>query len=126
MECFCVDDFDPQDRQKCRLILGCFRNAVPSDRYNPYSLIKAFYDKEFGSYWYETGTPTFLVKRLKETRFEPHRFTDRTLYANSSMLKDYSAENPDPIPLLYQTGCLTIADYDAFNEGFKELDESDA
>ena len=80
--------------------------------YNPYSLIKAFYDKEFGSYWFETGTPTFLLKRLKEMNFEPHRFTDRTLYANASMLRDYSAENPDPIPLLYQTGYLTITDFD--------------
>ena len=86
--------------------------------YNPYSLIKAFYDKEFGSYWFETGTPTFLIKRLKEIQFEPHRFTDRTLYANSSMLKDYSAENPDPIPLLYQTGYLTIADYDAEDQEY--------
>lgn len=86
--------------------------------YNPYSLIKSFYDKEFGSYWFETGTPTFLIKRLKEMRFEPHRFTDKTLYANSSMLKDYSAENPDPIPLLYQTGYLTIADYDAEDQEY--------
>ena len=34
------------------------------------------------------------------------------MYANASMLKDYSEDNPDPIPLLYQTGYLTIADYD--------------
>jgi len=80
--------------------------------YNPYSLINAFCNREFGSYWFETGTPTFLLKRLKEMNFEPHRFTDRTLYANASMLKDYSAENPDPIPLLYQTGYLTITDFD--------------
>ena len=86
--------------------------------YNPYSLINAFSDKEFGSYWFETGTPTFLIKRLREIQFEPHRFTDRTLYANSSMLKDYSAENPDPIPLLYQTGYLTIADYDAEDQEY--------
>ncbi|MBR7084762.1 MAG: ATP-binding protein [Oscillospiraceae bacterium] len=86
--------------------------------YNPYSLINAFSDKEFGSYWFETGTPTFLIKRLKEISFEPHRFTDRTLYASASMLKDYSAENPDPIPLLYQTGYLTIVDYDADDQEY--------
>lgn len=80
--------------------------------YNPYSLLKAFFAKEFGSYWFETGTPTFLVKQLKSMDFELRRFTDRTLYANSSMLKDYSADNPDPIPLLYQTGYLTIVEYD--------------
>lgn len=80
--------------------------------YNPYSLLKAFFDREFGSYWYATGTPTFLVKRLKEIEFDPHKFVNHTLYANASMLSDYSGENPDPIPLLYQTGYLTIADYD--------------
>ena len=81
--------------------------------YNPYSLLKSFYDKEFGAYWFETGTPTFLVRQLRAIKFNPHRFTDKTLYASASMLKDYSAENPDPIPLLYQTGYLTIADYDS-------------
>ena len=86
--------------------------------YNPYSLINAFSDKEFGSYWFETGTPTFLLKRLKEMNFEPHRFTDRTLYASASMLKDYSAENPDPIPLLYQTGYLTITDFDTDDQEY--------
>lgn len=80
--------------------------------YNPYSLLKAFFSREFGSYWFETGTPSFLVKKLKSIDFNINKFSDRTLYANASMLKDYSEENPDPIPLLYQTGYLTIVDYD--------------
>lgn len=80
--------------------------------YNPYSVIKAFFSREFGSYWFETGTPTFLVKRLKAMDFDVRRFTDKTLYASENMLKNYSDDNPDPIPLLYQTGYLTIADYD--------------
>ncbi len=80
--------------------------------YNPYSLVNALCDKEFGSYWFESGTPTFLVHQLKEMNFDIRRFSDHTIYANASLLKDYSAENPDPIPLLYQTGYLTIADYD--------------
>ena len=86
--------------------------------YNPYSLLKSFYDKEFGAYWFETGTPTFLVRHLRAVKFNPHRFTDRTLYASASMLKDYSAENPDPTPLLYQTGYLTIADYDSIGREY--------
>ena len=81
--------------------------------YNPYSLMNALDDKEFGSYWFETGTPTFLVRQLRNMSFDIRRFTDNTIYANASLLKDYSAENPDPIPLLYQTGYLTIADYDS-------------
>lgn len=58
------------------------------------------------------STPTFLVKRLKALDFDVRRFSSKTLYASASMLKDYSEDNPDPIPLLYQTGYLTIVDYD--------------
>ena len=80
--------------------------------YNPYSLINAFSDNEFGAYWFESGTPTFLIKQLRDMDFDVRRFTDHTIYADASLIKDYSAENPDPIPLLYQSGYLTIADYD--------------
>jgi hypothetical protein len=80
--------------------------------YNPYSLLNAFIDKEFKYYWFETGTPTFLVRQLKNRGFDVRKFTDGTLYANSTMLSDYRADNPDLVPLLYQTGYLTITDYD--------------
>ena len=80
--------------------------------YNPFSLINAFSDKEFGAYWFESGTPTFLVKQLKEMNFDVRRFADHTIYASASQLKDYSGANSDPVPLLYQSGYLTIADYD--------------
>ena len=80
--------------------------------YNPYSLLTAFADREFGSYWFATGTPTFLVNRLKSIHFDVRKFTDGTLYATKRMLTDYRDDNPDPIPLLYQTGYLTIADYE--------------
>ena len=46
------------------------------------------------AYWFETGTPTFLVRKLK------------------AMLSDYRADNPDQVPLLYQTGYLTIIGFD--------------
>lgn len=80
--------------------------------YNPYSLLNAFTDREFGSYWFETGTPTFLVKKLKEGNFDVRKLSDKTLYASEGMLKDYTGEGEDPVPLLYQTGYLTIVDYD--------------
>ena len=80
--------------------------------YNPYSLLSAFFTEDFGSYWFETGTPTFLVRKLRESRFDVRKFTDHTIYANESTLKDYTGDSLDPIPLLYQTGYLTITDYD--------------
>ena len=89
----------------------CFHpDGVPV--YNPYSLLNAFFAEEFGSYWFETGTPAFLVKKLKDTVFDVRKFTDKTLYASEGMLKDYTGDGLDPVPLLYQTGYLTIADFD--------------
>lgn len=81
--------------------------------YNPYSLLNALADREFDAYWFETGTPTFLVNRLKAIHFDTRKFSDGSLYATKRMLKDYRDDNPDPIPLLYQTGYLTICEYDA-------------
>ena len=81
--------------------------------YNPFSLLKAFYEKEFGSYWFATGTPTFLVNKMAKLTFDVRKLTDKTLYSDEQRLSDYRANNPDLIPLLYQTGYLTIVDYDA-------------
>ena len=81
--------------------------------YNPYSLLKAFYDKEFGAYWFESGTPSFLIKQIRENNFDVRKFTDKTIYANERTLKDYTGDSLDLIPLLYQSGYLTIADYNA-------------
>ncbi len=80
--------------------------------YNPFSLLSALAEKDFGSYWFSTGTPTFLVRKLKKNGFEVPRLTDGSLYANEADLTDYRADDADPIPLLYQTGYLTIADFD--------------
>lgn len=80
--------------------------------YNPFSLLKALSSKDFGSYWFETGTPTFLTRKLRDMEFDPRKFTDRTLYASEGMLRDYTGDILDPVPLLYQTGYLTIVDFD--------------
>ena len=79
--------------------------------YNPYSLINAFSDKEFGSYWFETGTPTFLVERLRNDHFDVRKFSNQTIFSTERILKDYTGDTLDPIPLLYQSGYLTISDY---------------
>ena len=81
--------------------------------YNPYSILKAFFSKEFGSFWFETGTPTFLLKKVKENQFDLRKFTDNTIFASDAILKDYTGDTLDLVPLLYQTGYLTISDYDS-------------
>ena len=80
--------------------------------YNPYSLLKSLYENDFGSYWFETGIPSFLIRKLKDTGFDVRKFTDGTLYASEGMLKDYTGDSLDSVPLLYQTGYLTITDFD--------------
>ena len=91
---------------------GYHFSAEGAGVYNPYSLLRALFEKDFGSYWFETGTPSFLVKKLRDSRFDVRKFTDQSLNVGESVLKDYTGDSLDPIPLLYQTGYLTITAYD--------------
>lgn len=86
--------------------------------YNPFSLINAFNSKKFGKFWFGTGTPTFLVKRLNEMGFNPRQFSDGSLYASEDEITDYRPDNPDIVPLLYQSGYLTLKEYDERYESF--------
>ena len=86
--------------------------------FNPYSLLKAFYEKDFGAYWFETGTPTFLINKLREENFDIRKLTNQTIFSGESNLKDYTGDSLDPIPLLYQTGYITIADYDSLRRRY--------
>lgn len=88
-----------------------FHYAGP-DVYNPFSLLGAFAEGRLGSYWFQTGTPTFLVKRMRDAKLDPKRLMDDTIYATEQRLSDYRADDPDPVPLLFQAGYLTIRDYD--------------
>jgi len=81
--------------------------------YNPFSLLNAFDSEMIGAYWFATGTPTFLTKQVKKVQLEASRFTNGNIYATEALMTDYRVDNPDPVPLLYQTGYLTIYNYDA-------------
>ena len=79
--------------------------------YNPFSVLNALSDLKLGRYWYSTGTPTFLIHVLQGSRFSPVDFKNgiRTTEQN---IMDYRVDRPDPVPLFYQSGYLTIAGYD--------------
>lgn len=79
--------------------------------YNPFSLINALYAKEFSLYWFATGTPTFLIKKLKASTMS-YMDLSNGIEATAQELQDYRNDNPDPVPLFYQTGYLTIKGYD--------------
>ncbi len=80
--------------------------------YNPFSLLNALHKRRVGSWWFETGTPTFLVRRMRDAMLDPRRLTDGTIYADEGRLSDYRADDPDPIPLMFQAGYLTIVSAD--------------
>ena len=77
--------------------------------YNPFSLINALCDKDFNDYWFETGTPTFLVETLKRNHYDLENMTREEV--TSDLLGSLDAIDTNPLPLLYQSGYLTIKDY---------------
>lgn len=71
--------------------------------YNPVSVMKCFQESEFRNYWFETGTPTFLVDLLRK---EPVDLGG--LSVPETAFFAYEPDRLDPLPLLVQTGYLTI------------------
>jgi len=89
----------------------CFAQGA-ENMYNPFSLLRVFDGQIFQSYWFATGTPTFLVKFLKEAHyFIPD--LDGNVVLNEDGLQTYRAVAQDPFPILFQSGYLTIKKYDA-------------
>ena len=87
-----------------------FSRNLNADIYNPYSLIKAFNEMETEDFWYESGTPTYLARLL-----EGHNVNMQKLISIPYERKyfiDYRADAEDPLAMLYQSGYLTIKDYD--------------
>ena len=80
--------------------------------YNPFSLLNTFKKMEFSEYWFETGTPTFLVKLLKRTDYDIRRIADADVEIDIDMISGVNDYINDPIPVLYQSGYLTIRSFD--------------
>ena len=80
------------------------------DVYNPYSILKTFSDNFFGTYWFETGTPTFLIKQLEQNNFDLYNFSDGVEYSISTLMNKSDADF-DIVQLLYQTGYITIKEW---------------
>ena len=107
---------------KLRQLYDGYKFAIKgANVYNPFNLLKVFQKLSLGYYWFATGTPTFLAKKLQELRY-PLPDLD-----NNVALTRMDLENPhefadDPIQILYQAGYLTIkeynTEYDEFTLGF--------
>ena len=80
------------------------------DIFNPYSLLNAFSDMAFNNYWFGSGTPTYLIEMMRKYDVLPSEIERNNMGAEAF---DAPAERLESIsPLMYQSGYLTIKDYD--------------
>jgi hypothetical protein len=79
--------------------------------YNPFSILSTFANRELQHYWFATGTPTFLFGELERTRFDIAQFHEG-IEIPEAEINDYQPGSINPVPLLYQSGYLTITGYD--------------
>lgn len=79
--------------------------------FNPFSVLNSLRTLRFDNYWFQTGTPTFLVELLKKTDYDLRLILD-SIEMRASAFSEYRVEANNPIPLLYQSGYLTIKGYD--------------
>lgn len=91
----------------------CYKSA---GMYNPFSLLSTFANMQIGSYWFETGTPTYLVELMK---FHHYRVDEiEHIVTSGPVLDSIDAASTDPVPVIYQSGYLTIKDYNAEFENY--------
>jgi len=95
--------------------------------YNPFSVLNTFKKREFGSYWFETGTPSYLAQLLLTHHYNLEQMA--TCQTSAKVLNSVDANSTDPIPVIYQSGYLTIQGFDprflTYTLGFpnKEVEE---
>ena len=77
--------------------------------YNPFSILNTFKKRQYGRYWFETGTPTYLVELLKSHKYDLYRMAHEK--TTSDVLDSIDASSTNPIPVIYQSGYLTIKGY---------------
>lgn len=87
-----------------------FTEFVTEGLYNPFSLLNTLVQYRFSDYWFATGTPTFLVEMLKKTDYDLRQLDGIEVPAVA--LTDYRADYHNPVPIIYQSGYLTIQGYD--------------
>ena len=92
-----------------------FSENISIDIYNPFSLLNSLTERKFRNYWFQTGTPTFLIKLLKENDYDLKDFSEGNITARDLTSKESMLSAP--VALFYQSGYITIKDYD------KELQE---
>lgn len=78
--------------------------------FNPFSVLNVLRQLKFSYYWFATGTPTFLVNMLQRTEFDVRELVNGIEVSEASLMS-YRADDNDPVPMIYQSGYLTIKGY---------------
>ena len=106
-----------QMRQRLKSMYDGYRfSEVSPDIYNPFSLMKAFLLQKLDYYWFESGTPTFLIRQMQ--RFDTDITSMEALEAPSTAFDRPTEAMTTALPLLYQSGYLTIKGYDPEGESY--------
>ncbi len=79
--------------------------------YNPFGVLNLLADQQFLNYWFATGTPDFLIEQMKKN----HQFNIENTIVNAAILNKFDIENMELIPLLFQTGYLTVKSMNVMN-----------
>lgn len=79
--------------------------------FNPFSLLNVFDGGKFDNYWFQTGTPTYLADTLKQSNYDL-RLLINGVEVDAAAFSEYRAEARNPLPMIYQSGYLTIKGYD--------------
>jgi len=105
---------DMSYEEVCQEVQRCYDgyhfNIKTPGIYNPFSLLNTFDAMAFGSYWFATGTPSYLVHLLKKHRYRLENIEG--VEVTEDVLNSIDSESTNPIPVIYQSGYLTIKDYD--------------
>ncbi len=92
-----------------KLYDGYHFSIVSEGVYNPFSLLNTFKSRVFKLYWFETGTPSFLVRYLKQTEVNLEDISRDDV--REEMLTGVNYDSLEPVTIMYQSGYLTIKDY---------------
>ncbi len=103
-----VQELQEFDKETIKAWYNGYTWDLEESVYNPFSLLNFFNKKKFQNFWFETGTPTFLIKLAK--KFHLYDFEDKE--TSLVHLSSYDIERLELVPLMFQTGYLTFKSYD--------------
>ncbi len=85
--------------------------------FNPFSLLSSFDRQRMDDFWFQTGTPSYLIRLMNHFNENLDELTDRYYFAQD--FADYKADAERPLPMIYQSGYLTIKDYNRRTRAFR-------